>query len=437
MIGRGFEARRAHRLDDAPESATGHEWRRALYRGDAVWGQVSGEAPIERGRVELAQGVVPGVGEIDDDEVVPARVVLEPDKRVGVDDLHPGRPQCVVVEGRERVVIREDLRHRRIQVDQRDALDPLVLEDLSNRHAVPAAEHEDLPRRGHRRQSRMDQRLVVAVLVEGGKLQVAVQEQPQLALRVGHHDALIPGSAGEDHRVLIQALLGELRQHLGEGHARQEQHEDGVGLDGEQGAPVLRAKQVTCPDRYQHVQDAKDKRRPHQPNLGDEPQGKQQRRGQRTHVVERQDLRDQVAKRELVLEDAHHKRDLQPYQYPGAGDPRVEHHPERVELGKGQEEDQGGSPADEANQDLNLDEARDQIFPEVAGQVGAYPHREQVDADDGGELGDTVAEHVAGNGPGQKLVDQSTGGNGEDREEQGLGLGTVVLRNGFLLIHGC
>ena len=97
---------------------------------------------------------------------------------------------------------------------------------------------------------------------------------------------------------------------------------------------MLRTKQVARPDRHEDVQDAKHKRRLHQPYLGDEPEGKQQRRGQSTQTVERQDLRDQVGKRELVFEDTQHQRNLQPYQDSGKRDPRVEHYPKRVEFGE-------------------------------------------------------------------------------------------------------
>ena len=51
------------------------------------------------------------------------------------------------------------------------------LQDLAHRHAVAAAEHRHLLRRAVRRHRRMHQRLVVAVLVALGELQVAVEEQ--------------------------------------------------------------------------------------------------------------------------------------------------------------------------------------------------------------------------------------------------------------------
>ena len=65
----------------------------------------------------------------------------------------------------------------RVELDQRDALDARVLEHLAHRHAVAAAEDEDAARRAVRRQRRMDERLVIAVLVARMELQVAVEEE--------------------------------------------------------------------------------------------------------------------------------------------------------------------------------------------------------------------------------------------------------------------
>ena len=72
---------------------------------------------------------------------------------------------------------REEPRHVRVELDQRDALDARVLEHLAHRHAVAAAEHEHALRRAVRGQRRMHQRLVIAVLVARMELQVAVEEE--------------------------------------------------------------------------------------------------------------------------------------------------------------------------------------------------------------------------------------------------------------------
>ena len=56
-------------------------------------------------------------------------------------------------------------------------------------------------------------------------------------------------------------------------------------------------------------------------------------------------------------------------------------------------------PADQADQQLDAQEVRDQLALEVARQPRADAHREQVGADDGRELGDRVAEQVAGQRP--------------------------------------
>ena len=75
-------------------------------------------------------------------------------------------------------------------------------------------------------------------------------------------------------------------------------------------------------------------------------------------------------------------------------------------------------PADQADQQLDAQEVRDQLALEKARQPRADAHREQVGADDGGELQDRVAQQVARQRAGRELVDQPAGGDDEDRGQQ-------------------
>ena len=75
-------------------------------------------------------------------------------------------------------------------------------------------------------------------------------------------------------------------------------------------------------------------------------------------------------------------------------------------------------PPTSADQQLDAHEVRDQLALEVARQPGADAHREQVGADDGGELQDRVAQQVAGERAGDELVDQPAGRDDEDRGQQ-------------------
>ena len=79
-------------------------------------------------------------------------------------------------------MLAEQARHLRVQLDQRDRFDARVLEHLTCRHAVAAAQNRHFARcaaagaeAGHRR---VHQGLVVAVFVALGELEVAVQKQP-------------------------------------------------------------------------------------------------------------------------------------------------------------------------------------------------------------------------------------------------------------------
>ena len=147
---------------------------------------------VEARGVELAEREVGRVGEVDDDRVEDLVVLLEPGEGVGVDDRAPcGERSASPFRPRSSGCGREQLRHVRVELDQRDLLDARVLEHLAHRHAVAAAEHEHAPRRAVRGQRRVHQRLVVAVLVARVELQVAVEEQAHAGVADGDDDALV------------------------------------------------------------------------------------------------------------------------------------------------------------------------------------------------------------------------------------------------------
>ncbi len=123
--------------------------------------------------------------------------------------MHFGRQQCVAIEAPQSRLLAEEVRHGRVQLDQGDAFNAGVPERLAHRHAVTAAQHRDFLRRAMRAHHRMHERLVVAVLVTLGKLQVAVEKQPVAAAAVRHHDALVGRGGGEDHAVLVEMVFGQ------------------------------------------------------------------------------------------------------------------------------------------------------------------------------------------------------------------------------------
>ena len=87
MIGRHLQTGAFQSAHDAPERATRVQRRGGLHHGQAARGQMPFQQAIEHRAVQLAEGVVGRVGEIDHDEVEGVGVLFQPGKGVGVD--HP------------------------------------------------------------------------------------------------------------------------------------------------------------------------------------------------------------------------------------------------------------------------------------------------------------------------------------------------------------
>ncbi len=317
----------------------------------------------------------------------------------------------------------------RIELDQGHALDARVLEDLADRHAVAAADHEHAPRLPGRRQRRMHQRLVIAVLVARVELQVAVEEQAHPGVAAGDDDPLVGLRLAVEHVVGVEAVLGPA------GHPVGEDEGGGEGGDGQGAGQRLRAdpadlaaKQPQRPDRDAGVEQAEERAGADQPELRHEQQRKGDRDRERAEVVEGQHLRHQRlqaarAGAGVALEDAHDERNLEPDQDADDQHQGVEGEAERGRAGGLQREQRRRhQPADQADEQLDAQEVGDQLALEPARQPRADAHGEQVGADDGRELEDRVAEQVAGERAGGELVDQPAGGDDEDRgEERDLG----------------
>ena len=146
-----------------------------------------------------------------------------------------GDGKRVAIERAQQRRGREELRHLRIEVDQRDRFDLRVAQDLAHRQPVAAAEHQHAPRAGQRRQPGVHQRLVVAVLVARAELQVAVEEQAHVLAPLRDHDALVFRRAGEDDLVRVQPLLREPGEAVGPGEPGGEQRDH---------APTCAARQL-------------------------------------------------------------------------------------------------------------------------------------------------------------------------------------------------
>ena len=81
-------------------------------------------------------------------------LVVDPGKCVGVDDVHLGREERLLIQRRQHWVGGEQARHLRIEIDQRDALDLRILQDLAHGQTVAAAENQHAAWRGNGRQAR-------------------------------------------------------------------------------------------------------------------------------------------------------------------------------------------------------------------------------------------------------------------------------------------
>ena len=124
-----------------------------------------------------------------------------------------------------------ELGHVGVEVNERDLFDRGVFENLAQRESVAAAEHEHaahgataVARQSNRR---VNERLVVSVLVGGAELQVAVQEKLEARAVARDDDALVGGSARVYDVVCEHAVFGERGQAVGLYEADgQERHKD-------------------------------------------------------------------------------------------------------------------------------------------------------------------------------------------------------------------
>ena len=189
-----------------------------------------GHHPVELDRVQLGGGRVLGVGEVGDDHVERARPPSAPRRR-----RRPRRPSTrgsASDRSLSRVRRRSSRARRRTAGSSSTSVtsvDVGVAQHLPQGEPVAAAQHQHpAVGAGH---GRVDQRLVVAVLVDRGELQVAVEEQPHVGpaadrQRLGDDDVLVVAALGGDDRVVVEGLAG---RHLEPPGQHQRHHQDGRG----------------------------------------------------------------------------------------------------------------------------------------------------------------------------------------------------------------
>ena len=167
--------------------------RGALHHRHPVRRQPLLQQLVEARGVQLAQREVVRVREVDDR---PRRSSPSPSARKFIASSLMTRSFGCVSEwwlsSRQLLVLRGQPGDRRVQVHQRDRLAP---PGSAAPRAPPARRRrrESAPARAEPRahHGRVHQRLVVAVLVHAGELQVAVQEQREARAAARHDDALV------------------------------------------------------------------------------------------------------------------------------------------------------------------------------------------------------------------------------------------------------
>ena len=229
VVGARREAGGGDRPLDDPVRVPGEEGGGRLDGEGAVRVEAAREEGVEADGVELADGEGVRVGEVDEGEVEEAGLPLaplQPEVGVLVDDADLRRKEGAAVEPREEGEGPRQLRDGGVEVDEDNLLDRRVLQDFADGQAVPSAQDEDAPSPRDEAERRVDERLVVAVLVDRGELEVPVEEELEPGAVLRDDDALVGRRPGEDDLVGVLRLLGQVRQPVGRGERGDEDERD-------------------------------------------------------------------------------------------------------------------------------------------------------------------------------------------------------------------
>src|SRR5262249_13172066 len=148
---------------------------------------------------------------------------------------------------------------------------------------------------------------------------------------------------------------------------------------------------------------------PHETEPGHEHDREDDRRQQRAEVVEGEDSRDQVAKFQLLLEDSHEQRNLQPDEHANSEDDQIEEDREESKPPERRKEKRRREPAQERDGELGLDEPPRDILLQKPREPGTRSESREIQADDEGKLRHRIAQNVARDGSREELVRQAAG----------------------------
>src|SRR3954452_3774351 len=138
-----------------------------------------------------------------------------------------------------------------------------------------------------------------------------IEEQAQIVFPFGEDDALIRGVAAEYRLVGVEAGIGGRGDAFGKhrGPPEESDHDKAPGAESACASNLL-LKQPRGPERHGRIEYSENQGGSNQTESGDQQNRKQQRRTQCTEVVEREDMRNQLAKLKTLLEYAHQQRDF-------------------------------------------------------------------------------------------------------------------------------
>src|SRR5450759_4849860 len=114
-----------------------------------------------------------------------------------------------MIQRREKRVRVKKVRHLRIKIDQRDALDLRILQDFTHRQAIATAQHQYAAQNGNSREAGMYERLMVAVFIARTKLEMRVEKKPEVVFPSRQDNVLIVRVAGKDDLVGVDVIFGQ------------------------------------------------------------------------------------------------------------------------------------------------------------------------------------------------------------------------------------
>src|SRR5260370_6755264 len=145
---------------------------------------------------------------------------MGPRECMGVNTVHARRAQRIVIELGGHGVGGKNPGHFRIEIDEGNALDLGILQDLTNGEAIAAAKNQDAPRGRNGGESGMDERLMVTVFIARAELQMAVEKKAEVVLEARKDEMLITRVARKNNLVGVDVVFGGGGDLLGFGKSR-------------------------------------------------------------------------------------------------------------------------------------------------------------------------------------------------------------------------